>query len=539
MDNAPTAPALASLDLATRFDKVIAVAGNYGRAGQAWDQSLERLWEALQRDTTTQAEVTFRLGAGQVEGAEYHSTGADVHALGIYALWRDGVRDVTFLRGVQRAEMDACLRILARPASILRHTLAGRERESIDPRVWRGGATDEDTVTRLRVEPLPHVRFRTIDPYEQVSADVHAAVAATVGPLRADSLIGVRAAVGAGVEPVRVLELPRPDEGGRAAWRASAASADEHHLERILTWVDHRMRSGVEAAETVATAWVDALDIASGAGAWGALSLAVDLLGRGAPPEVTRAIRGGLMDKERSLRFGAAVAAAPPRMAWEVATWLAWAPASILDAASTAMVARHDPEQADAFVHACRDASPPVPAGRLLAAWATARPDAALWAVKYLHAQHTGEHHTGEMLRRALSHPDPQVQTAALLGLGGDTAPETRAALAASLGGKRRDMLAHALEELVAMGDDEARAVVNARVRAPDLDALPATARIMILDALVRLGGEDARAWCRGVLGRRGWFEPREVKERQAELVQVLKAVKNDFARELTAEAGR
>ena len=72
-----------------------------------------------------------------------------------------------------------------------------------------------------------------------------------------------------------------------------------------------------------------------------------------------------------------------------------------------------------------------------------------------------------------------------------------------------------------------------------DLDALPATARIMILDALVRLGGEDARAWCRGVLGRRGWFEPREVKERQAELVQVLKAVKNDLARELTAEAGR
>jgi hypothetical protein len=41
------------------------------------------------------------------------------------------------------------------------------------------------------------------------------------------------------------------------------------------------------------------------------------------------------------------------------------------------------------------------------------------------------------------------------------------------------------------------------------------------------------------VLGRRGWFEPREVKERQAELVQVLKAVKNDLARELTAEAGR
>ncbi len=529
----------ASLDLATRFDKVIAVAGNYGRSGQAWDQALDRLWEALHRDTTTQPEVRFVLSAGQVEGAENHATGADVHALAVYTLWRDGLREVTFLRGVQRAEMDACLRILARPASVLRHALAGRERESADPRVWLGSAADDDTVTRLRVESFPHVRLRTVDPYDQDAAALRAAVAAAGGPLRPESLVGVRAAVGAGVEPVRVLELPRPDEGGRAAWRASATRADEHRVERLLTWVDHRMRSGVEAVETVAAAWVDALELAAGEGAWGALALAVDLVGRGAPAEVTRAIRGGLMEQERCARFGAAVASASPRNAWEVATWLSWAPATMTDAASNAMVARHDPEQADAFVRACGDASPPVPAGRLLAAWATARPDAALWAVKYLHAQHPGEHHTREVLRKALVHPDPQVQNAALLGLGGDKAPETRAALAACLSGKRRDMLAHALEELVAIGDDESRSVVNARVRAPDLDTLPATARIMILDALVRLGGEDARAWCRGVLGRRGWFEPREVKERQAELLQVLKNVKNDLARELAAEAGR
>jgi hypothetical protein len=204
------------------------------------------------------------------------------------------------------------------------------------------------------------------------------------------------------------------------------------------------------------------------------------------------------------------------------------------------MVTRHDPEQADAFVRACGDATPPVPAGRLLSAWATTpRPDAALWAVKYLQTQHPGELHTRDMLRKALAHPDPQVHTTALLGLGGDTSAETRAALAVALQGKRRELLAHALEELVAMGDDAARAVVNARVRAPDVDALPATARIMILDALVRLGGEDARAWCRALLARRGWFEPREVKERQAELLQVLKSVKNDLARELVAEAGR
>jgi hypothetical protein len=127
------------------------------------------------------------------------------------------------------------------------------------------------------------------------------------------------------------------------------------------------------------------------------------------------------------------------------------------------------------------------------------------------------------------------VQQRALVALGGDPSRATREALHRALGSSRRDIVAHALEELLQLADDGARDAIFARIRDPGYATLPAATRIMLLDAAARLEGDATADWMAEHLAARGWFLPREQRERQTELRQVLTALGTPWARAVLA----
>jgi hypothetical protein len=472
----------------------------------AWTRALATL-----RDVTAEGGLhVFPIGP---QGLEGFTSGSDAEAAAdvLWGAWWDGLRELRVPAGLTADDLGRVVRTLVEAASP-------------DAVPAPSAARDSDVVTRLGALDVAGLDLGSVDPYPR--PDVHRRAALYEAPIRPDAAMAVHAAVAAGVETARHVVFPRPDAAGQAAWRESARVGVDTRRGRVVAWF--RDRDTVPDAE-----WATLLAGCAADGAWGALGQALDHLAAGGVPR--DAIHALLATRPEAL--AAAMVGVRPEQATPVARWLAWLPTPVRDACTEVLAREHEPARSGALLRAWTSAGHP--AGDLLMPWAGAPGRAALWAVRALREGHPDAPESRETLRRALFHPDEGVRQEALLGLAGDRDPATLQALLEGIGARRADLVVHVLGEVVRAGDPAFRDAVLARVQSPDFDALAPNLRARFLGAMAQLGGEDARAWCVALLKRRAWFGPRELRERQLELAQILREHDTSFSREVRAEVER
>jgi hypothetical protein len=537
------APAATVHEVAVLLDGVVAVAVRHGTASSAWQTAVARFLDRINALDPQTAEIALRVGPGTLVEADTRD--GELHAHAWHDAWRDGLRGMRWRAPVDPVATGAVLRALCGPADAYHATaLTGGDLSAL--RAWAGANRDQDVVTQMlhaRGDAASPV-IVAVDPTLPTGGPLREAFGRWTTPPRPEASRALNDAVAAGVEaPLRPGIPPLPPEHAQG-WRDLAARLQALAPLRSIRVLEERTHAAEDDPATLTTEWLARIDEALASDdldtAWAALEQIIDAHdgAHARHPKVIRAIRDGLSEARRSEALARCVALAPPARAAAAARWLVVAPRAATEAVSRALAAAHEPERALALEDAClrfRAAGTAFTVGDLYRAHVSAPASVALWAVDHLVEHHAEEPATRETLREALGHPDPDVQQRALVALGGDPSRATREALHRALGSSRRDIVAHALEELLQLADDGARDAIFARIRDPGYATLPAATRIMLLDAAARLEGDATADWMAEHLAARGWFLPREQRERQTELRQVLTALGTPWARAVLA----
>ena len=537
-------------DAAIHLDAVVAVAVRHGTASTAWQHAAERFLERLDAATATGEEIVLHIGPGHVVEVGVRDGSGDLHTHAWHDIWRDGLRAIRWSPRTDRAAATAMLRAMC--ASADAHCARALQGVDVaDHHRWQGADREEDTVTamlRARSEratpgdPSQPV-IRAIDPTLPAGGPLRDAWSRWTVPPRAEAARALIDAVVAGVEAPRRPGMVAHDAPARLAWRHTASTLRAHAATRLVAVLEARTNAGTDTPETIAREWLALTDEALGrAGsapetAWETLGRAIDAVERlaGAHPGMVQAFHAGFRDPTRARTLATQLAHAPTARRGEAARWLVSTPPEVLDEVSRALAEAHDSARAEALEQACAETGAAFAAGRLYRAHMRAPAPVARWALARLNDHHAGEASTTDALRIALTHPDPQVQHLALVGLGGDRSEPTREALDRALLAHDREIVAHTLEELLQVNDDGARSAVLARIQGSDFAALPPALRISFLDAAARLEGPAIADWMGDVLAQRGWFLHRDLRDRQSEVRTVLTSLATPWARAVLA----
>ena len=142
----------------TAIDKALKTLNLYMGQGELAEASIAAVTEAMTRFLAAHERLDYTVSAhGLNHGGQTYETGKQSSRYYFY-LFKDGVRELSFLKGLTEKEIRAFLQIM-----IDRHHDAGLEQGQSGSEQWE--FRDQDSVTRLWEADFQHVRYHAIDVY--------------------------------------------------------------------------------------------------------------------------------------------------------------------------------------------------------------------------------------------------------------------------------------------------------------------------------------------------------------------------------------
>jgi HEAT repeat protein len=492
------------------LDKVVRGLRLYRGGGEMVERMLEELVEKAGAATADGA-LTFQVTALGLSHQGRPATSTETRSPYLFQLYCDGVRELTFLEGLDGAELRALAGVLAADA---RHS-------------------DEDLVTLLWKQQLQHVRYYAVDAF--VAGTVAGAVAAA-GMVQRDQLAGGEAGeiLALSAQDVRVLQSDEALDWVRAARVEQRASGPLEPLAQAVRVrfgappdygaflaIARRVMGGGEAASGLVLDLFDGLvqDRADRE----ALELLEAIAQRPESPEGRELVQPERMGKLAPLVEAHALRTLGPLSALLRAHPDAAGPLALL-------TRLHDPDASAAFEGLLRELGldiTPFYAGRL----ESDDEREVLGAVDALGELGTPE--AMEAVTRALSNALTRVRHAALEALQAHYQPTARVALGRSLQDPDKDNRLLALKVVGASGDKRFGWALVHVVDAPEFDHLDEDEQQAFYDAIAALHDDRTLEHFRRLLSRRTLLGARAVAHHQVMAARALAAMQTPAARAL------
>ncbi len=518
----------------TALDRAIKTLKLYMGKGELSTTSVETLFTTLTKHLTDSDDLILEVHS---EGLTYKDSpfdtgGRTVHAY--FHLFQDGLRELSFLPGLTREEVQAFIRIVVDQEDE-ETNVSVRDGEEDE---WEGDQRDEDTVTRLWEADFVHIRYHAIDAYAEGEVfDPERGFTRSLAdqiqerlelfrpnsdkpPQSSKALASAKppaALAERGALPITTSEFP-PEEHVRG-WRTRVSEDEALGMDRFaVIWGRLVQGAQPEDTETLADLMVQMFRDWMTEGSWDALIRALKvLLSLRKRDEGSKPIVSYVLDEITSptelLRLLPAVEAIQPD-----------------DAIKAVVFHKALGERAvDVLCQMLRD----VNIGRTVASFEKAFSQQKIGVEKIhlarlksreekilvLAIERLGNYrtmvHVSEAIRPMLGRTEPNVRYAALRALQGDTDPAVLKALGRSLDAFDKGVRHYAISELVRTDSDYARTALLERVDSKDFGTLEIAERRSLLVAVATLAGEDIEDWLYEQLEKTSWFKKKELQAEQ------------------------
>jgi hypothetical protein len=529
------------------MDKAVKTLNLYSGKGALAEGAVDSLRESLIRYLDEHDRLDLEVSAQGLlfEGTPLEADGQP--APYYFYLFKDGVRELSFLAGIEVKEVLSFLQIL-----LDRHREAGETattHEGDEDAEFR----EHDTVTMLWEADMQHVRYYAIDAYaagevfdpdrgtrRSLEEQVQARLRPFKTPGKRVSLRGVRPVAeisnGATITPAQ-----RASEGILAALKVEGDNDEDFQMDRFaVVWARLVKTSPPDQLEGMAFLMVKTFEIWMDDHNWGALNRGLGLLQSLSGVEqlqpVVREIVRSIAQPERLDHLAAAVLEVDPGEVARVTTFFgALGQRSVQHLAR--MLAELDP-------------------GVRCEAYA-ARFDEAKWGAHNLHLARlraTTSYIVQDAMKRLvpmrnltvvagamrslLTRPEVEMRYEALRALEGDRDPATKNALIRALADGSRDLRALAIRTL---GNTPERWSIDAlgeRVQSKGFRGLQPIERRLLLVSYAKVADESIMQWFDDELSRQSLFGGKKLRDWQEELRRALTEAGTPQARAILAGEG-
>ena len=536
----------------TAIDKALKTLNLYMGQGELAEASIAAVTEAMTRFLGTHERLDYTVSAhGLTHGGQTYETGKQSSRYYFY-LFKDGVRELSFVEGLTEVEIRAFLQIM-----IDRHHDAGLEGTEGGAEQWE--FRDQDSVTRLWEADFQHVRYHAIDVYAAGELyDSERGTRRSLAEMVADRMRAYRP--GEGRRPQGSLAEAAPPVGVRqdgwmaltpavsvgpeslAAMRDEASADDLLHLDRFAIIWARLVQTASDADRPqlislmLATfrAWVEEAN-------WDALQRGLKILQALAALPAHRAMVQDIVRKiaepEELQRLTAPVLQAPPEDTPKIVLYFGALGHKSVMALARILVDLPPGPAHDAWVEAFagRGLEPlTIQLARLRSKDGDVVRDAMRCVV-----DHAQDESVQEALRQLLARRDAQLRLAALKMLGTDPDPRTRQALHRGLVDHTQHIRSHSIRTLGGLVDEPfAQQALLERVVSKPFKALHPVERNLLLVAAARVGGAQNLGWFRSELGRHSLFGAKKLRGWHDELKNALREARTEATAALLAEVG-
>ena len=523
------------------LDRAIKTLKLYMGKGELSINSVETLFTTLTAHLEEAEDLILEVRS---EGLTYQDKAFDTGGRTVHAyfhLFKDGLRELSFLPGLTRDEIQAFMRIVVDQEELETSTVQEQEEEE-----WEGAQRDEDTVTRLWEADFVHIRYHAIDAYaegevfdpergftrslaDQIHERMEMFRPSTEGvTLDASSLSSAtqpESLAERGALAITGSEFP-PEEHMRG-WRTRVGEDETLGMDRFaVIWGRLVQGARPEETETLADLMVQMFRDWMTDGNWDALIRALkEMLSLQKRDEGSKPIVSYVLDEIVSptemLRLLPAVEAIQPD-----------------DAVKAVVFHKALGDRAvELLCQMLRD----VNIGRTVTAFEKAFSDQKI-GVQNIHLarlksreekilvlaiERLGNYRTmtevAQAIRPMLSRTEASVRYAALRALQGDDDPAVLKALGRSLEAFDKGVRNYAISELVTTNSDFARGALLDRVESKEFNGLDIAERRSLLIAIATIGGEDIEDWFYEQLEKRSWFRKKELQTEQDLIRECLK----------------
>jgi hypothetical protein len=513
------------------MDKAVKTLNLYSGKGSLAEGAVEGLRDSLMRYLDEHERLDLEVSAqGLVfEGNPLEADGQP--APYYFYLFKDGVREISFLTGIDAEEIRALLQIL-----LDRHKEAGEvstASESDDDEDFR----EHDTVTMLWEADMQHVRYYAIDAYaagevfdpdrgmrRSLEEQVQDRMRPYSGTVKRISLRSARPVAelsnGAAITPAQ-----RASEDILNALRAEGENDEAFQMDRFaVVWSRLVKTAPPEQLEGMAFLMVKTFEVWMNARNWGALNRGLRLLQSLSGVEqlqpVIREIVRSIAQPEQLDHLEEAVLEVDPEEVGHVTSFF-----GALGQRSVQHLARM-----------LADLTP----GSRCDAYAT-RFDEAKWGAHNLHLARLRSPTTyivqdamkrlvpmrnlavvSGALRSLLTRPEVEMRYEALRALEGDQDPATKTALVRALSDGSRDLRALSIRTLGDTSEPWAVAALGERVQSKDFKNLQSTERRLLLVSYAKVADTSVLDWFDEELSRQSLFGGKKLREWQGELRRSL-----------------
>jgi hypothetical protein len=532
----------------TALDRAIKTLNLYMGKGELSVSSVEGLHQTLGQHLENADDLIFGVRSEGLtyKGKPFDTGGRTVHVY--FLLFKDGLRELSFLPGVTLAEIQGFMQILV-----------PQEEEEVAPapsddeKEWEGDQRDEDTVTRLWEADFTHVRYHAIDAYAEGEIfDPERGFTRSLAEQIQERMIrfrpptgsglGDRAGLSAAKQPkefegrgaMKIVGSSLPPEEHMKAWRSQVGVDEKLGMDRFaVIWGRLVQGAKPEETETLAELMVQMFRDWMDEGNWDALIRALKVLlslrhrDKASQPIVSYVLNQIITPTE-VLRLLPSIEAILPE-----------------DAVKAVLFHKALGDRAVALL--CQMLQD-VNIGRTIAAFETAFRKAELGierihlarlksreekilvvAVETLGA-HREKAQVAEALRPMLGRNEARVRNAALRSLRGDSDPAVLKALARALNAYDQSMRHYAIAELERDASDFSRNAFLDRVESKDFTDLELVERRNLMVSMARLGGEDIEDWFYDQLERKTWFKKRELETQKQVVIECLEEAASPMA---------
>lgn len=503
------------------LDKAIKTLNLYMGKGDLSEASIDQMHASVKAHLEDNADLTIQITS---EGLQYKGSQLDVgdrttHYY--FHLFKDGLREVTFLPGLLREEVAGFLRVLLEQQLENLNLLE----EGQDEGVWLGDIRDHDAVTRLWEADFKHMRYHAIDAYAEgeifdpakgFSRSLADQVLERMARFRPLNMVGTGQAVSpADAKPpeelkkrgaMKIVGSQMPPDEHRKAWRSMVTEDEKLAMDRFAVVWGRLVRSaGPQDTERLAGLMVQMFRDWFEEGNFDALIRALKvLLALGKTGENKAVVHFVFTEVGRPTelnRLLPVIEEIDPDNAVKCVVFHKALGEAAVGTLSKMLVDLPAGHRIQAFERAFsnRGLSPSL---IHLARLKSDEQGNVLVAIENLSGflQLPG---VRDALRGLLGRQDTRVRHTALRALRGDDDPYTLKAMARALDDFDKHMRVFAAEQLVATGKDFARDALLDRVISKEFRGLDQVERHSLLSGLASLGGEDAEDYFYDQLERR------------------------------------
>jgi hypothetical protein len=535
----------------TALDRAIKTLNLYMGKGELSVSSVDGLHQTIARHLETADDLILGVRSEGLtfQDKPFDTGGRTVHVY--FHLFKDGLRELSFLPGLTLAEIQDFMHILVPQLDEMAGPAPGDDEED-----WEGDQRDEDTVTRLWEADFTHVRYHAIDAYAEGEIfDPERGFTRSLAEQIQERMMRFRPPTGSGLQgggglasarqpkefegrgTMEIIGSTLPPEEHMQAWRSQVSIDEKLGMDRFaVIW--GRLVQGAKPEETESLAelmvqmfrdWMDE-------GNWDALIRALKVLlslrqrDEASQPIVSYVLNEIIAPTE-VLRLLPSVEAILPEDAVKAVLFHKALGDRAVSLLCQMLQDVNIGRTISAFEMAFRKADLGIE--RIHLARLKSREEKILVVAVETLGNHRENAQVSEALRPLLGRNEARVRHAALRSLHGDSDPVVLKALARALTAFDQGMRHYAITELESGESGESDFSRNAlldRVETKEFAGLELVERRALIMAMARLGGEDIEDWFYDQLERKTWFKKQELEAHKQVLFECLEEAASPMA---------